>query len=164
MLVLLDLIFCFVFFFNILFIYFFHLFLLVGGQSFSISSWVLPSIDLNQPWIYMCSPSWPPLPPPSPSHPSGSSQYTSPEHLSHASNLGWWSVSPFHSQMGVIIIVICYTLLSAMGFAWDLLSDMGLVKKGFEYFNSWGSHKCPAESIPGIEEERYFPLWKKHPP
>ena len=32
--------------------------------------------------------------PPSPSHPSGSSQYTSPEHLSHASNLGWWSVSP----------------------------------------------------------------------
>ena len=32
--------------------------------------------------------------PPSPSHPSGSSQCTSPEHLSHASNLGWWSVSP----------------------------------------------------------------------
>ena len=36
----------------------------------------------------------PPLPPPAPSHPSGSSQCTSPEHLSHASNLGWWSVSP----------------------------------------------------------------------
>ena len=36
----------------------------------------------------------PPLPPPSPSHPSGSSQCTSPKHLSHASNLGWWSVSP----------------------------------------------------------------------
>ena len=46
---------------------------------------------MNQPWIYMCSPSWTPLPPPSPSHPSGSSQCTSPEHLSHASNLGWWS-------------------------------------------------------------------------
>ena len=43
----------------------------------------------------MCSPSWSLLPPPSPSHPSGSSQCTSPEHLSHASNLGWWSVSPF---------------------------------------------------------------------
>ena len=26
-------------------------------------------------------------------HPSGSSQCTSPKHLSHASNLGWWSVS-----------------------------------------------------------------------
>ena len=34
-----------------------------------------------------------PLPPPSPSHPSGSSQCTSPEHMSHASNLDWRSVS-----------------------------------------------------------------------
>ena len=49
---------------------------------------------MNQPWIYMCSPSRFPLPPPSPCHPSGSSQCTSPEHLSHAFNLGWWSVSP----------------------------------------------------------------------
>ena len=31
-----------------------------------------------------------PLPPPSPPDPSGSSQCTSPEHLSHTSNLGWW--------------------------------------------------------------------------
>ena len=44
----------------------------------------LPYIDMNQPWIYMYSPS----------HPSGSSQCTRPEHLSHASNLGWRSVSP----------------------------------------------------------------------
>ena len=35
-----------------------------------------------------------PLPPPSPPDPSGSSQCTRSEHLSHASNLGWWSVSP----------------------------------------------------------------------
>ena len=41
---------------------------------------VLPYIDLNPPWVYMCSPSWTPLPHPSPSHPSGSSQFTSPEH------------------------------------------------------------------------------------
>ena len=39
-------------------------------------------------------PSQSPLPPPSPPDPSGSSQCTSPEHLSHASNLGWWSLSP----------------------------------------------------------------------
>ena len=39
-------------------------------------------------------PSRSPLSPPSPPHPSGSSQGTSPEHLSHASSLGWWSVSP----------------------------------------------------------------------
>ena len=54
----------------------------------------LPYIDMNQPWIYMYSPSRPPLPPPSPPNLSGSSQCTSPEHLSHASNLGCWSVSP----------------------------------------------------------------------
>ena len=41
---------------------------------------VLPHIDLNLPWVYLCSPSWTPLPPPSPSHPSGSSQCTSSEH------------------------------------------------------------------------------------
>ena len=41
---------------------------------------VLPYIDMNPPWVYMCSPSWTPLPPPSPSHPSGSSQCTSPKH------------------------------------------------------------------------------------
>ena len=49
-------------------------------------------------WIshgYTCIPHPdPPLPPPPPPDPSGSSQCTRPEHLSHASNLGWWSVSP----------------------------------------------------------------------
>ena len=42
---------------------------------------VLPYIDMNLPWVYMCSPSWTSLPYPSPSHPSGSSQCTSPELL-----------------------------------------------------------------------------------
>ena len=41
---------------------------------------VLPYIDLNPSWVYMYSPSWTPLPPPSPCHPSGSSQCTSPEY------------------------------------------------------------------------------------
>ena len=40
---------------------------------------LLRYIDLNLHWVYLCSPSWTPLPPPSPSHPSGSSQCTSPE-------------------------------------------------------------------------------------
>ena len=35
---------------------------------------------MNLPRVYTCSPSWSPLPPPSPSQPSGSSQCTSPEH------------------------------------------------------------------------------------
>ena len=41
---------------------------------------VLPYTDMNQPWVYMYSPSWTPLPPPSPYHASGSSQCTRPEH------------------------------------------------------------------------------------
>ena len=41
---------------------------------------VLPNIEINLPQVYMCSPSWTLLPPPSPYHPSGSSQCTSPKH------------------------------------------------------------------------------------
>ena len=41
---------------------------------------VLPNIKMDPPQVYMCSPSWILLPPPSPYHPSGSSQCTSPKH------------------------------------------------------------------------------------
>ena len=41
---------------------------------------VLPNIKMNPPQVYMCSPSWTLLPPPSPYHPSGSSQCNSPKH------------------------------------------------------------------------------------
>ena len=41
---------------------------------------VLPNIKMNLPQVYMCSPPWTFLPPPSPYHPSGSSQCTSPKH------------------------------------------------------------------------------------
>ena len=43
---------------------------------------------------FTCVPHPDPLPPPSPPAPSRSSQCTRSKHLSHASNLGWWSVSP----------------------------------------------------------------------
>ena len=56
-------------------VYFFYLFILLYNIVL-----VLPYIDLNPLWVYMCSPSWTPLPPPSPSYPSGSSQCTSPKH------------------------------------------------------------------------------------
>ena len=78
------------------FIYFYQL----EANYFTILQWFLSYIGMNQPWIYIYSPSQYPLPPPSPPDPSGSSQCTSPEHLSHASNLGWWSVSP--------LIVTCF--------------------------------------------------------
>ena len=38
------------------------------------------AIHWHESAMYMCSPSWTPFPSPSPSHPSGSSQCTSPEH------------------------------------------------------------------------------------
>ena len=41
---------------------------------------LLPYINMNLPQVYMCSPSCMHLPPPSPYHPSGSSQCTSPKH------------------------------------------------------------------------------------
>ena len=40
----------------------------------------MPNIKMNSPQVYMCSPFWTLLPPPSPYHPSGSSQCTSPKH------------------------------------------------------------------------------------
>ena len=47
--------------------------------KFYIIGLVLPNIKMNPPQVYMCSPSWTLLPPPSPYHPSGSSQCTSPK-------------------------------------------------------------------------------------
>ena len=52
----------FLFFFPI---YFYQL----EANYFTILQWFLPYIDMNQPWIYMCSPSQSPLLPPSLSHP-----------------------------------------------------------------------------------------------
>ena len=61
----------FVFVFNFKFYFIFKLYITVL---------VLPNIKMNPPEVYMCSPSWTLLPPPSPFHPSGSSQCTSPKH------------------------------------------------------------------------------------
>ena len=59
---------------------------------------------MNQPWVYMCSPSWP-----SPSHPSASSQGTSPEHPVSC-------IKPGHmrsiSHM-IIYMFQCYSLKSS---------------------------------------------------
>ena len=79
---------------------------------------VLPYIDMNPPWVNMCSPSWTPLPPPSPSHPSGSSQYTIPKHpvsciepglaihflydILHISMPGWVTTAQLHSSHALV--------------------------------------------------------------
>jgi len=64
------------FLFCFLFLYFLFIWRLITLQYCT----GLPYIDMNPPGVYMCSPSWTPLPPPSLSHPSGSSQCTSPKH------------------------------------------------------------------------------------
>ena len=51
---------------------------------------VLPNIKMNPPQVYMCSPSCTLLPPPSPYHPSGSSQCTSPKHKPHQFLFLFW--------------------------------------------------------------------------
>ena len=63
---------------------------------------------MNQPWVYMCSPSWTPLPPPSPSHPLGHPSAPALSTLSHASNLDWQSVSHM-----IIYTFQCYSLRSS---------------------------------------------------
>ena len=68
-------------FFIYLFLFFnINLFILIAGWLLYNIILVLPYIDMNPPRVYTCSPSWTPLLPPSPSHPSESSQCTSPKH------------------------------------------------------------------------------------
>jgi len=67
------------FFWNLLFFFFKYKFIYFIWRLIYNIVLVLPYIDMNLPQRYMCSPSWTPLPPPSPYHPSGSSQCTSPK-------------------------------------------------------------------------------------
>ena len=62
---------CLFVFLSFLFYFIFKLYIIVL---------VLPNIKMNPPQVYMCSPSWTLLPPPSPYPPSGSSQCTSSKH------------------------------------------------------------------------------------
>ena len=66
---------------NRFFVFFFLTFKFYFIFKLYIIVLVLPNIKMNPPKAYMCSPSWTLLPPPSPHHPSGSSQCTSPKHL-----------------------------------------------------------------------------------
>ena len=75
----------FLFFFNLFFIFlschlltdFFKIYFIFKLYNIVL---VLSNIKMNLPQVYICSPSWTLLPPPSPYHPSGSSQRTRPKH------------------------------------------------------------------------------------
>ena len=91
----------------VIFFYFLK-FILIGGELLYNIVVVLPSIDMNQPRVYMC----PHLDPPShlPPHPIPQSHPTAPalSTLSHACNLDWWSV--LHM---IIYMFQCYSLRSS---------------------------------------------------
>ena len=78
------------------------------ANYFIILWWFLSYIDMNQPWVYMCSPSWTPsiLPP----HPIPQGHTSAPalSTLSFAWNLDWQSVSYM-----IIYMFQCYSLKSS---------------------------------------------------
>ena len=91
------------------YIFFYFLkFILSGGKLLYNIVVVLPSIDMNQPWVYMC----PHLDPPShlPPHPIRQGHPTAPalSTLSHTLNLDWRSVSHM-----IIYMFQCYSLKSS---------------------------------------------------
>ena len=117
---------------------------------------------MDQPWVYMCSPSWTPLPPSHPilqGHPSAPALST----LSHALNLDWWSISHM-----IIYMFQCYSLKSYhhhlrvfslpffkfyFYFYWRLIILQ--YYSGFCHTLTWISHGCTC--IPHPEPRSYFP-------
>ena len=66
------------------FIYFFKFYFIFKIYNIVL---VLPNIEMNLPQVYMCSPSWTLLPPPSPYHPLGRPSAPAPSIQYRASNL-----------------------------------------------------------------------------
>ena len=99
---------------NFIFIYLFS-FIFISWRLLTLQ--YLPYIDMNQPWIYMCSPSWPPLPPPSPSHKISYRKIDffvfSFMNLNHCNNQDRYVASPSH------LIFLCFVWrISARGTIW----------------------------------------------
>ena len=68
----------------------------------------MPQFGVNQPWVYMCPPSWTPFLHPSHSIPQGYPSALALSALPHALNLDWWFIS--HK---VIYMFQCYSLKSS---------------------------------------------------
>ena len=69
---------------------------------------VLPYIDMILPWVYICSPSWTPLPPPSQTIPLGHLSTQAPSIQYHALNLGWRLISYM-----ILYMFQCYSSISS---------------------------------------------------
>ena len=92
---------------------------------------VLPYIKMNLPQVYMCSPSWTLLPPPSPYHPSGSSQCTSPKHPVSCIEPGLathFIYDIIHIRNSILVflcvcVCVAVTMLSSVQFNLSVMSD-----------------------------------------
>ena len=88
---------------------FFYLFYFIFKLYITVL--VLQNIKMNPPQVYMCSPSRTPLPPPSPFHPSGLSQCTSPKHpvsyIEPLSELELGQDTRFQSHIPFLMIFYC---------------------------------------------------------
>ena len=78
------------------------------ANYFTILWWFLPSIDMNQPRVYVCPPSQNPSHLPPHPIPQGGPSAPALSTLFHASNLDWWSISHM-----VIYMFQCYSLKSS---------------------------------------------------
>ena len=99
---------------------------------------------MNPPQVYMCSPSWILLPPPSPYHPSGPSQCTSPKHPVHRT----WTGNSFH--------IWYFTSFNAILPNPPTLSLSHRVHKTVQWLLNCCFKRRAWFPIPIIEEPRYF--------
>ena len=117
---------------------------------------VLPYIKMNPPQVYMCSPSWTLLPPPSPYHPSGSSQCTSPKHPVSCIEPGLatrFIYDIIHISMPFSqIIPPSPSPTESKRLLWLLIEVVSLVREGAQTLERAGFRSCGAWAVllPGV--------------
>ena len=132
---------------------------------------------MNLPWAYAYFPSWSPLPPPSPYHPSGSSQCTSPK--DPVSNLdcrfisymilymfpwGGWNWSPFLSLFYFFLIFEKYFIFFLFSFSLYFILLCWIRKLWYiytmEYYSAIPFFKCafPSDIFSFLLKD--FNYWK----
>ena len=106
---------------------------------------------MNQPWIYMCSPSWSPFPPPSPSHPSGSSQCTS--------RVQFWV-----KLVSALRPTSSFSCLFLLRFSSGTPTPYTGKTRLFFFLPCWPLGVCPGRSLPGFFLWALGTLWPSaHP-
>ena len=110
---------------------------------------------MNPPRVYTCSPSWTPLPPPSPYHPSGSSQCTSSKHPVSC-------IEPGLEIHFLYDIIHVSTLKKFYLFNWRIITLQYC--DGFCHTSTWISHRCPPILNPPPTSLLTLPLWVAYQP